>query len=351
MICPACHFQNQATATFCVKCGSALTVTENEPPQPIPIVASTPSPLPVVAAAQPTAPNLAASAPNPPGKKSGSRKWWLLGCAGVFFLGVPLVTSAILLAMGILPLGSSDPADQAAQTTAVTAASATAGKEATQPAAAASAEFFDQTALNNLVASVPGASVAATFGDQVYDSPLANEQKPNAGFYVPVWIAAHKFGNSAAVSNADAMLSQMNNEAGNQAIEEMGNLGAVNNWLSSQGWTMTSFNRKFGDTEAAAWGRENYTSAHDAAGIMQAGLADNLQAFLRYPIQQEGIVPPAGTTIAGLRGQGIADMWSFYIVMSKGDKTVCVAVLTQNQGKNPAVNLTNQVLQNLAAKM
>lgn len=362
MNCPSCGNYNTQYSSFCSNCGSPLVNEPPEPTQAIPVV-SPGSPIPIVAAGQdPQAntnyQNLMSGAPistTPQPKKS--RKGWIIAAVLFFFLGGPIVTIA-LFAGGLLSYVSFN-GDQTASQSALTSteSTTTSTKPTSKKVAPASPSQsvipvagFDVATLNQIVSKYPGSAVAAANGDNLYESPAANDKRINAGFYVPVWMAAKESTDYYANKWADQMMMFMDNDAGNEAISEMGGLAAVNNWLDEKRWVLTSFGRKFGDTQASANGYENYTSARDAVGIMQQALAYDLPTYMNAPLAEEGVQAPIGWSISGHRGQGIQNMWSYYIVMRNGNKTVLISVITQGIGQTSAVALTNEVLANVALR-
>lgn len=333
MWCTKCGTNLPDQAAFCPNCGTAVQHVE-QGTSPLPIVSAAPAPIPP------------APVPAPVPPANSRRK-----VAPYLTILIALLIVIVLLVVFLIKpkVAHIQQRNQAAAVTTVTELI-----DITVPAPApaptqSSHTGFNTAALNQIVSGYGDAAVAATYGDELYESPFSNDSRVNVGFYVPIWMAALTSSNSSAINYANTMMRGMDNEAANKAITALGGFSGVNRWIQKERWVFTNFARGMGDREASNRGAENYTSARDAAGIMKQALAYNLPSYLNGPLSEEGVVAPAGTTIVGHRGQGIQDMWSYYIVMNTSTQTICLAVITHNQGKERAVQLTNQILANLAA--
>jgi hypothetical protein len=78
MFCPACGFQNPATATFCGKCGANLTMAAPSPaptPAPAPAMAQVAAPVAEPVQAPQPAPSYAQPRPAPPARSYNTRDY------------------------------------------------------------------------------------------------------------------------------------------------------------------------------------------------------------------------------------------------------------------------------------
>lgn len=164
-----------------------------------------------------------------------------------------------------------------------------------------------------------------------------------AGLYLPVYLAAQDHGGDAA-SQADAMMSGMDNTAGNNAVAAMGGWSAVNSWLSDNGYTDTSFNRNFGDVAASQAGYTNQSSSADTARMLAAVERKGGAGLMNVDIASEGVSVPSGMTVHAHRGMGIRNTWNYFAIVEAHGHKAAVSVVTQNQGKDRAAQLMSQVL-------
>lgn len=164
-----------------------------------------------------------------------------------------------------------------------------------------------------------------------------------AGLYLPVYLAAQAHGGDAA-SQANAMMSGMDNTAGNNAVAAMGGWSAVNSWLSSNGYDDTSFNRDFGDVAASRAGYTNQSSSADTVRMLAAVEQKGGANLMNVDIASEGVSIPSGMTVHAHRGMGIQDTWNYFAIVEAHGHKAAVSVVTQNQGKASAAQLMSQVL-------
>lgn len=179
------------------------------------------------------------------------------------------------------------------------------------------------------------------------DSAIANTSQSSkkfvaAGLYLPVYLASQGNGNAEGLANT--MMTGMDNSAGNQAVGALGGWSAVNSWLSSHGYSGTSFNRDFGDVQASNAGYENYSTARDAARMLVAVDAVGGTGLMNTDIASEGVVIPSGMTVHAHRGMGIQNTWNYFAIVEVNGNKAAVSVVTQNQGQDRAAQLMSQVL-------
>lgn len=179
------------------------------------------------------------------------------------------------------------------------------------------------------------------------DSAIANTSQSSkkfvaAGLYLPVYLASQGNGNAEGLANT--MMAGMDNSAGNQAVGALGGWSAVNSWLSSHGYSGTSFNRDFGDVQASNAGYENYSTARDAARMLVAVDAVGDTGLMNTDIASEGVVIPSGMTVHAHRGMGIQNTWNYFAIVEVNGNKAAVSVVTQNQGQDRAAQLMSQVL-------
>ena len=208
--------------------------------------------------------------------------------------------------------------------------------------------LLDRSALDAIVDanSTTSAAVAVQIVNNTdgYASRLASQRFVAAGMYLPVYLAAEGSNNAQALGDARTMMTNMDNEAGNGAIDELGGLGAVNNWANSSGYADTRLERNFGDVQAADAGYENMTSAQNAADILAQFASGGDTSLMNFDLASEGVVIPDGVNVHAHRGMGIKNAYNYFIIMSQGDKSAAVAVMTQDEGKERAAALASQVM-------
>lgn len=212
---------------------------------------------------------------------------------------------------------------------------------------------LDSKKLDGIVSQYGGnnaaVSVVPVESTDTYDSQQAKAKYVAAGLYLPVYLASHEIGNGDAESDADTAMRTMDNQAANDAIDAIGGLSSLNDWLSDSGYSATSFEREFGDVDSSNEGWENYTSASDAANMLASVAQQGDAGLLEYDLASEGVTAPGGTTINGHRGKGLKNSYNFFVIVKGAKGTAAVVVMTENLGQSGAVSLTNAVLNEVNA--
>lgn len=340
MFCRWCGTENDSDARYCIKCGHALdgvvpgaggTTGEAGPPTPVP----------------------------PTNRTAG-------GGGRIALLVVAIVVVVALIIAGTVLVVRAVDGDAGPTSGEVDGAvsdgekagddgvtdrddgSSDADDAADDPGNAAASRVLDKDAVDAIVAgySETDAAVAVMTADGLrsYSSPYAESSYVAAGLYLPVYLAYTAENPGRPSDSAGEMLRSMNNDAANAVIDGMGGLDALNDWLSDNRYSRTTFGRKFGDVAASERGYENYTSADDAARMLSACINDGSYELMNYDIASEGVRIPAGATVHAHRGMGIQDAYNYFVVISDGGTSVGVAVMTRDLGKEQAAGLTSDIL-------
>ncbi len=157
-----------------------------------------------------------------------------------------------------------------------------------------------------------------------------------SGFYLPLYVLAYgkDSTNITLRETADKMMTAMDNNSANAVINSLGGLSSVNAEIRQLSYMSTSFNRKFGDTEASKQGYENYTSANDAvaflAKVYQMGAYKEMNANLK----SDGVVLPNIGTVYAHRGLGIGTAYNVFAVVTGAGRDYCVAIMTKDMGSS-----------------
>lgn len=148
-----------------------------------------------------------------------------------------------------------------------------------------------------------------------------------------------------------AMIAQSDNVAANLIIDRLG-MDAVNEICVELGLTQTVLARLMMDTDAQAQGRENYTSAHDAATILQrlaAGtiatseLCERARGYLLAQEDARGIVEgvPGDVSVAHKTGSLANAQHDAAIVYA--ERPYVLTVLTQDLEREQALALERDI--------
>ena len=292
--------------------------------------------------------NPAPAAPNAKGK---------LGKGKRIVVIIIAVLAAIALILGILGvIGSRNAADGASTE------SAGAQSQSQEPADTKNTDAdgksdakkfsFDKTKLDAIANGAQPAAVAlsTTDGGAEYVSSSAGESKIASGLYLPVYLAATDNGKNPD-QTASTMLKSMDNDAANQLIDRIGGTGKVNDWLKQNGYGHTELQRKYGDTAASAAGKENMTTAQDAANML--AVMDRIDAakLMAFDAKKAGVTVPESMTVYGHTGQGIKDARNFFLVIKDGDRTVTVVVMTDGQSQETVAATVTKLLAELHAEV
>lgn len=148
-----------------------------------------------------------------------------------------------------------------------------------------------------------------------------------------------------------AMIAQSDNVAANLVIGRLG-MDTVNETCAALGLTQTLLARLMMDTEAQAQGRENYTSARDAAAVLQrlaAGtiatpeLCERARGYLLAQEDARGIVEgvPGGVLVAHKTGSLANAQHDAAIVYA--ERPYVLAILTQDLEREKALALERDI--------
>ena len=209
------------------------------------------------------------------------------------------------------------------------------------------ARTLDKKSMDAIVDGVSttevGVSVMTEDGLRSYSSRNASLPYVAAGLYLPAWVDFRDTYNRKPDDFTDS-LTKMDNDSANALIDAVGGESDLNEWLSDNKYSRTRFERAYGDVQASNSGDENYSSPNDAARMLIEMAKTGDDSLMNYDIASEGVSIPSGATVHAHRGQGIRDAYNYFIVISNGKRKVAVAVMTQSQGKDAAVQLTSRVL-------
>lgn len=350
--CDQCGARLDAGRPFCPGCGKPVgavpagTGRASTPP-PAPDATTTMlSPHPRPATPAPPSPSASAATlppqPGKPHKGKGGR---------IALVAIAIIAAIALVIAGIGILGSRQSSDAGAaqpsqEAPASDAAASKDGGSGKSSDDAASKKFaFDKAKLDAIANGAQPAAVALTTadGDAEYASSSAGASKVASGLYLPVYLAATDNGKKPNAT-ASAMLKTMDNDAANQLIDGMGGTGAVNDWLKRNGYEHTELQRHYGDTAASAAGQENTTTAQDAANMLAVMNRIDAAKLMTFDAAKQGIGVPGSMSVHGHSGQGIKDARNYFLVIKDGDRTICVAVLTDGQSKETVADTVTKLL-------
>lgn len=154
-----------------------------------------------------------------------------------------------------------------------------------------------------------------------------------------------------------AMIAQSDNVAANLIINRLG-MDAVNGTCAALGLTQTALARLMMDTDAQAQGRENYTSARDAATVLQrlaAGtiatpeLCERARGYLLAQEDTRGIVEgvPGDVSVAHKTGSLANAQHDASIVYA--EHPYILVVLTQDFERERALALERDISSSIYA--
>jgi hypothetical protein len=212
------------------------------------------------------------------------------------------------------------------------------------------APVFNMAVLEKIIAAGnSSANVAVAIFDvntrQEYYTKNAVDSFVASGFYAPIYAAAYSSDNTdnSLKSRAVAMITTMDNASANAIIDGLGGMSATNDILNKLGYYTTTFNRRFGDTEASRLGYENYTSAKEAALILGQLYYNGGYTGMSTNLGDEGIRLPDDVTVFAHRGYGIGTTYNVFMVVVSPSATYTVAILTDGAGHDADTARTNSV--------
>lgn len=155
-----------------------------------------------------------------------------------------------------------------------------------------------------------------------------------------------------------AMIAQSDNVAANLIINRLG-MDAVNGTCAALGLTQTALARLMMDTDAQTQGRENYTSARDAATVLQrlaAGtiatpeLCERARGYLLAQEDTRGIVEgvPGDVSVAHKTGSLANAQHDAAIVYA--EHPYILVVLTQDREREQALALERDISSSIYAR-
>lgn len=179
----------------------------------------------------------------------------------------------------------------------------------------------------------------------VYETNDSHTQFPAVGFYFPVILHAQEVADYNYEKQYENVIKTMSNASANELIDAQGGLDGLNDWLYRNDYSDTSFERKFGDVNAAKAGNDNYTSAHDAAMMLSKAMGNSfITNPTGYNIAADGVRIPSGITIMAHRGQGIKNVYNYFMIIKSGDKMLGMSVLTSTAPKSDVAELVSKLL-------
>lgn len=190
------------------------------------------------------------------------------------------------------------------------------------------------------------ASVAIADKNKIlYETSNSHTKLPAVGFYFPVILHAEEVSDYNYEQQYENVIKTMSNESANELIDAQGGLDGLNSWLSNNGYSDTSFARKFGDVNASKEGNENYTSSHDAALMLSKAMGNSfITNPTGYNVANDGVRIPSGITIMAHRGQGIQNAYNYFMIIKSGDKMLGMSVLTSSADKSEVAGLVSNLL-------
>lgn len=179
----------------------------------------------------------------------------------------------------------------------------------------------------------------------VYETNDSHTKFPAVGFYFPVILHAQEVADYNYEKQYENVIKTMSNASANELIDAQGGLDGLNDWLYRNDYSDTSFERKFGDVNAAKAGNDNYTSAHDAAMMLSKAMGNSfITNPTGYNIAADGVRIPSGITIMAHRGQGIKNVYNYFMIIKSGDKMLGMSVLTSTAPKSDVAELVSKLL-------
>ena len=171
-----------------------------------------------------------------------------------------------------------------------------------------------------------------------------------SGFYIPLYLVALEHQQSLQ-DVANTMMSQMNNHSANEIIRAVGGFSQVNEVLNSLGFGQTTFAREFGDIDASERGFENYTTAKEAARMLEQ-IYDARQYFrMSVNLSQEGITLPNVANIYAHSGRGIGQTYNIFTVIHEVSGNYIVVIMTDNIGMAGVTPILSEILADIQRQM
>ena len=171
-----------------------------------------------------------------------------------------------------------------------------------------------------------------------------------SGFYTPLYLVA--LGHPSHLQDvANTMMSQMNNHSANEIIRAVGGFSQVNRALSTLGFEQTTFAREFGDIDASERGFENYTTAKEAARMLEQIYEARQYFRKRVNLLQEGITLPNVANIYAHSGRGIGQTYNVFAVIHEVSGNYIVVIMTDNIGMAGATPIISEILNAIHLQM
>ena len=218
---------------------------------------------------------------------------------------------------------------------------------------------FDIEELNRVIqAQTESRNVAVAILDlstgDIHYTENGNNQFVAAGFYAPLYVVVREYyaSNASLLEIASEMMGrtvdqiwQMNDEA-NTIISGVGDLAGINRRLGSMGFTATHFGRFFGTT-----GGQNYTSAREAAQILERVYQTGTYRRMSFNLGAEGINLPSNATFNSHRGSGVGNSYNVFAVVETQTGNYVVVILTDHIGQDGAIPVVTDVLREVQRQM
>ncbi|MBT1172362.1 serine hydrolase [Bifidobacterium sp. MA2] len=380
--CMECGHQLEPDARFCTHCGARVSDAAPEPP------AASPAPATPVLPAIPMPPGTSErravqpAVPNPPqpsrfpasdtsapvpsttpdaGAGAKARRVWVGVVAAIAAVAIVLgLVFAFVVRPGLssvsTPGGRSDASDTTdSGSTGSPSSSKSSGSEsesgATRPDSKSLSSITDKYSSTDVSVSAMFLNDDGSYTEaDVANTAAARTKFVSAGLYLPVYLAARTDGGDS-LTEAQSMMSTMDNAAANRAIADLGGFEAMNAWLTRHGYKDTTMERDFGDTQASAAGHENRSSTFDAVRMLAAVDAAGAADLMNVDVDAEGVTVPDDMTVHAHRGQGISNTWNYFAVVETPHGKAAVALATQNQGRSTATRIMSDVLADIDAQL
>ena len=364
MFCGKCGKEHLESATFCGKCGANVGAQKPaQMPSQNPTLNQTQNPVQVPF--QPPIQNQGHnpihrpySPPNnqPPKKKKGGM------LIGICVLLVLIISAGAVWAL-FLQNEDEVPASEVgivatpapAQPTAPTPEPGATGEDVEAVMEITNYDSFDITLLNNIISNrtnLENVSVAVLNLNtrEIHITANGDSIFVAAGFYAPLYSMAIA-NDSTLRQTAEAMMTTMDNTSANTLIDRLGGFAEVNGLLRNLGFTGTTFARNFGDTAASGQGRENFTTAREAAQILAEIYDGGSYWRMNVDLTRDGVSLPSGVTIHAHRGLGIGDSYNVFSVIVASSAQYAVVILTDDLGQTRAVPIVSELLANIAEQI
>lgn len=179
----------------------------------------------------------------------------------------------------------------------------------------------------------------------LYESSNSRKTFPAVGFYFPVVLYTKDNPHHDYEDKCEDVIKTMSNDSANELLDDQGGIDGLDQWLSDNGYANTSFTRKYGDIDASNDGHENLTSSHDTAMMLSKAMQNSTIANATgYDISADGVNVPDGIEVMAHRGQGIKNVYNYFLILKKGKNRIGVSVLTKSADKDDVAEFVSKLL-------